>query len=169
MKSIKLWMGTCLAIIIICLLALVLALWNNVSSEWAQEKLAAQVALNKSPLEHLSGHDVFTGAGVEDVFSGTDVFGHGWYAFVYGSPMQVNAVPAKDVLTSQQVKQKVLAMYHISARSMHLGYITSNQIGSLATSPNVVWEISGKVGDNIEYLFVDAKTSTLVWKWISKS
>jgi uncharacterized protein YpmB len=166
MKPWRLWVSTGIVIVVLGVITLCIAVWNNVSSEWEVEKVAAQYALNQTPLTHLVGHDVFTGDGVEDVFSGTDAFGHGWYAFVYGSPMQVSTVAADDVLSSQQIKQKVFATFHVQARSLHLGYVQSISNNQLSTPNHVVWEVSGKLGKQTEYLFVNAQNGALVWRYL---
>ncbi|CAM3931693.1 hypothetical protein [Alicyclobacillus pomorum] len=138
----RVWFWSIFAVVVMAMIALVCAVWSNLSSEWDIEADAAQFALNKSPLTHIDHHDVFTGADVQEVFEGTDSFGRAWYAFVYGSPFVVHAVPADSVMSKDQITQRAISA-HIHPTQIHLGYLDANQQTRLHTNAEVVYEVSG--------------------------
>lgn len=113
--------------------------WHSLSSEWRTEAGAAQFALNHSPLQQLTGHSVFTGAGVQEVFIGKDSFGRIWYAFVYGSPYIVKSVPATGVWSAARMNQ-LLSSQHIKPVHLSLGYLDAANRKSFHITTDVIWE-----------------------------
>lgn len=166
MAAWRVWFWSIFIVLVIAASALFAGVWNNLSNEWSVETSAAQFALNESPLVHIDAHDVFTAADVQESFFGTDTFGRKWYAFVYGSPFVVHTVPASDVLSKENIVKKV-ALQHITPREVHLGYLDQQQQERLHTESNIVYEVvgSGPTGGT-EYVYIDAKTGKVAWKYV---
>ncbi|GMA48732.1 hypothetical protein GCM10025857_00890 [Alicyclobacillus contaminans] len=162
MSKWRIWFWSVFVVICMVLIALVSAIWNNLSSEWNVEEVAAQAALNQSPIDHILRHDVFTGADVQEVFVGTDAFGRTWDVFVYGSPFQVHAVPASTVLSPDAIlKRTAVAALHPTA--VHLGYLDAGEQRKLNTSTHVVYEIEHRNSKGlIFYTYVDATSGKLL-------
>lgn len=162
MKSWKLWLFGCTTVIILTVVALCSALWNNISTEWAVQADAAQFALDHSPLNHITEHDVFTAAGAQEVFSGTDAFNRPWYAFVYGSPFQVQYVDAANLRTKDEIIKDATAR-HMNPTTVHIGYLDTDQQATFHTQDPVVWEVIGRSSTNeTTYSYFDAKTGELL-------
>ncbi len=158
MATWRVWFWSIFVVVVMAMIALVCAVWNNLSSEWDIEANAAQFALKHSPLTHIDQHDVFTGAGVQEVFEGTDSFGRKWYAFVYGSPFVVHAVPADSVMSEDQIMKRAISA-HIHPNQIHLGYLDATQQTRLHTHAQVVYEVGGTDGTGtLVYLYFDART-----------
>src|SRR5579875_2363353 len=122
MGRLKWWLIGAGAVCIALVAALCVGAWNEISSEWQVEQAAAQYALNHSPIDHIQGHDVFTGAGTEEVFYGQDAFGHDWYAFVDGSPFSIQIQSASGILSAAKVQKAALAN-QVKPISEHIGYL----------------------------------------------
>ncbi len=164
MKTWKVWTTILLSVVVLSAGALTVAVWKNISTEWEYEGTAAQYALNHTPIDHLQTHDVFTGSGDEEVFSGIDTFGRRWFAFLSGTPFTVTSVLADGILTSKQIKTKVMSINHLKVISAHLGYLNYATTALFNTKSKVVWEVYGSVGNKNEYLYLDAYTGTVIWQ-----
>jgi uncharacterized protein YpmB len=164
MKSWQIWTSVLGCIAILGAGALTVAVWNNISTEWDYEATAAQYALNHTPIDHLTTHDVFTGSGDEEVFSGQDTFGRKWYAFVSKTPFAASSVPAQGILTNQQIRAKVENKFHMKVRSLHLGYLNDATTELFHTKSRIVFEVYGSVGNQNEYLYLDAYNGTVIWQ-----
>ncbi|WDL97236.1 hypothetical protein [Alicyclobacillus sp. ALC3] len=144
------------------IVALVVAAWDNVSSEWNVEQAAAQFALNHSPIEKISSHQVFTANQAQEVFYGTDAFGHKWYAFVYGDPFVVHAVPATGLLTKQQA-DAVASKSGDKPLSTHIGYLDTAAAQTFHTSVGAVWEVYAQLPNGTDvYLYFRANNGKAV-------
>lgn len=146
----------------VVVVALVIAAWNNVSSEWNVEQAAAQFALNHSPLERISSHQVFTANQAQEVFYGTDAFGHKWYAFVYGDPFVVHSVPASGLITEEQANAAA-SKSGAKPISTHIGYLDRSAAQMFHTSAGPVWEVYAQMpnGKNV-YLYFRADNGRTV-------
>lgn len=140
-------------------------LWQDLSAEWSQERVAAQYALNHSPLNQIDYHSVFTGAGLQEVYSGTDVFGKRWYAFVNDQPLSVRYVSANQVVNASRVLSQC---QHLSVRpsAVSLGCLDNTAQSTLKTSVAVVWEVTGHEGARPVYLYFDAATGRLIQRFL---
>jgi uncharacterized protein YpmB len=166
MAAWRIWFWSIFTILVLGAVALVSALWNNLSSAWNVEASAAQFALDQSPIDRIQAHDVFTADGVQEVFEGVDAFGRKWYAFVYGSPFVVQAVPESDVVPKDRVWKNAMQL-HIHPQAIHLGYLDDNQQARFHTNSNVVYEVVGDgPGGTTEYAYFDGRTGKLVWKYM---
>lgn len=162
MKAWGLWLISFLLVVVLVVVFTSTSLWNNLKSEWDVERAAAEYALNHSPLNHISSHDVFTANGAEEVFEGKDTFGRSWYAFVYGSPFQVRSVQKTALKPEPQIVARA-KRDGLKVISVHLGYLDSGTKGQIGTNASFVWEVYGttKTG-NYEYAYFDAKSGKLV-------
>ncbi|QQE76770.1 hypothetical protein [Alicyclobacillus sp. SO9] len=162
----KAWLITIAAIVVLSAGAIFMALYNNLNTEWKYQRQAAQIALNESPVLHITSHSVFTDTVQEEVFSGTDAFGTQWYAFVSGPPWKVHAVRTKSVLKQAQVKA-IAAKAGVHPISMHLGYLNGQHHSAVTASSQVVWEIYGTsdTGKRL-YLYLNGETGKQLWKYV---
>lgn len=167
MKTLKIWLTVIFISIILVLAALVLALYRNLNSQWQAETTAAQYALNHSPISHIDSYQVFTSDGLEDVFTGTDVFSQKWYTFVAesGSQLNVHTVSATDVISKNKVEAAAAAR-HIHPVRVILGYVGTNNT-AIHVSQAVVWEVYGTnaAGKHV-YEYFDGKTGKFVWQYV---
>jgi uncharacterized protein YpmB len=167
MATWRIWFWSTFAVLVLGAVALLSAIWNNLSSAWDIEARAAQVALDQSPLDHIQAHDVFTADGVQEVFEGVDAFGRKWYAFVYGSPFVVQAVPDSALTAKDRVLKSAMQQLHIHPREIHLGYLDDNQQARFHTTTDVVYEVVGDTpSGNTEYVYFDARTGKFIWKYM---
>jgi uncharacterized protein YpmB len=160
MRMWKVWVSLAALVFTFGLVALSAALWNNLSSEWNVEASAAQFALNRSPLQEIDSHDIFTAAGAQEVFTGADVFGRKWFAFVYGSPFTVKYVPMDGILNKSQMMD-ILKKDHLNPLKEQVGYLDSNAQATFHTQSDVIWEVYAKTpaGDAV-YQYYDARSGT---------
>lgn len=158
MSAWKAWMVSVSAAVVIGGGALTVAVWNNLSSEWTVEAAAAQFALDHSPLMNITAHDVFTGSGAQEVFQGTDVFGREWYAFVFGSPFQVEFVQSRGILTKDQMLAAIHKQ-HMTPLKEQIGYLSPAGQSTFNTQADVIWEVYAKdqTGHPV-YTYYDAKS-----------
>lgn len=156
MKTWKLWTFGSLFVIVLAAVAVTSAVWNNLSHEWSVEESAAQFALNHSPIDAITGHDVFTANDAEEVFYGTDSFGRKWISFVSGSPFTVHSVEGAGILSEQKIRN-IAQKQGEKVISVHLGYMNTNAAGTTQTS-DVVWEVYAQIKGSYKYYFYDAKT-----------
>ena len=162
MKQWIIWLIVVAFIVVMGAFALFFALWNNFSSEWTIEQHAAQYALNHSPINHIDGHSVFTGPGVEEVFDGVDTFGAKWVVFVYGNPLTTHAVSAKGLLSKSQMQKMAVQQFHLKSPQLSLGYLPASERSVLKTNARVVWEVYGQRGAMSLYAYFDAYTGKLI-------
>lgn len=142
--------------------ALVVTAWNNVSSEWNVEQAAAQFALNHSPVDKIISHQVFTANQAQEVFYGTDAFGHAWYVFVYGNPFVAHAVPAAGLWSAKQADQ---ASRRSGAKPMstHIGYLDNQAARTFHTQAGAVWEVYAQLPSGSDvYLYFRANNGKAV-------
>lgn len=168
MKTLKIWITVVVISIVLALVAIVLALYQNLNSQWLAEQAAAQYALNHSPISHIDSYQVFTGDGMQDVFEGTDIFAHKWYAFVSddsGAAPSIHSVPAAGILSKNKIEAAV-KQRHIHPIQITLGYVNA-QNPAIQTTQSVVWEVYGTnaKGKHL-YEYFDAKTGKLVWQYV---
>ncbi|MBX5436830.1 MAG: hypothetical protein IRZ33_06405 [Alicyclobacillaceae bacterium] len=162
MKSWKVWVAVWLVVASVVVCALLLGLWNNLNSEWVAEAQAAQLTLNHSPIDHIERHQVFTAAGVQEVFYGTDAFGRSWYAFVHGDPAVVSYIPADRLKTAAQVEAAAKKL-GIRPQSAAIGYLDGNAQSAFHTRANVVWEVAGQAANGQHvYAYFDAVTGVRI-------
>lgn len=156
MKAWKVWTVSGAVVMVGAIAALTAALWENVSSEWMVEQNAAQFALDHSPIDHIKSHSIFTASEAQEVFFGTDVFQRSWYAFVYGSPFTVQAVPVTGIIPEAVVAAKARSQ-NIQPINISIGYLNAAAQQACHTSSTVVWEVYGKLtSGNTVYLYFDA-------------
>ncbi|MCL6547997.1 MAG: hypothetical protein K6T30_03710 [Alicyclobacillus sp.] len=162
MKTWKVWIWVGAAVAGLAVFALLLALWNNLNSEWTVETQAAQLTLDHSPIDRIESHQVFTAAGVEEVFYGTDAFGRPWYAFVHGTPPVVSYLPAAEVETDREVRAKA-AQLGIRPLAVTIGYLNGTAQAAFRTQANVVWEVYGKDAEGHRvWAYFDAVSGRLI-------
>lgn len=158
MKLWKLWTSLAAVVLTFGLVALLAALWNNLSSDWNVEASAAQFALDKSPIEHIDAHDIFTAASAQEVFTGTDVFGRHWYAFVFGSPFTVQSVPTAGILDKTQILA-IVKKANLQPLKEQIGYLDSNAQSMFHTQADVIWEVYAKTSaGQAVYRYFDARS-----------
>jgi uncharacterized protein YpmB len=143
MKNWKLWLVTTFGVVFIAGVAVISALWNNLSTEWSVEASAAQFALNHSALQNIQSHSVFTAAGAQEVFFGTDVFGQKGYAFVQGTPFRVHYQSAQGLQTRATVATLAKTQGFIPV-SESIGYIGPQEQSYFQTKSGVIWEVHGR-------------------------
>jgi uncharacterized protein YpmB len=166
MSTVKIWLTTILLILLLALAALVVGLWNNISSEWQVEETTAQYALNHSPLASITSHRTFTGAGEQEVFYGHDTFNRPWYTFVFGQPLTVQSVPGSDVISEQQV-EGLAEKSGIKPIHCELGYVPTNTRATLPAKRHVVWEVYGENrSGHLLYVYYDATTGKQLWQYV---
>jgi len=166
MKPWKVWIGVVTVVACLSLIAVVLALWNNLATEWSVERNAAQFALNHSPIDSITAHSIFNGNQTQEVFEGTDALNQKWYVFVYGSPFAVKAVPASGLIPAQRAKQLIHSLDLTNVQAT-VGYITATNTAIRPQSPNVVWELMGLTGaGSVSYVYIDATTGKILWKYV---
>jgi uncharacterized protein YpmB len=158
MKMWKIWLVSATAVATLGVVALACAVWNNLSSEWNVEATAAQFALDKSPINHIDSHDIFTASGAQEVFGGSDVFGRKWYAFVYGSPFTVKYVASDGILTQEQIISSAMKV-HLKPLKEQIGYLDSYAQSTFHTDADVIWEVYAKnaSGQSV-YVYFDARS-----------
>lgn len=168
MKSIKIWVTVVFLILILAAAALAVTLYQNLNSQWQAETTAAQYALNHSPISRIDNHHTFTGDGLQEVFSGKDVFHQQWYAFVWGvnAPNSIAVVAANSVIA----KNKIVSAAEksgIKPNKVSLGYVAQSNNPSLKLSQSVVWEVFGinAKGKQV-YEYFDGINGKLVWKYM---
>lgn len=165
MNTWKVWAITVPILLLMIAFAVLLWLWNNVSSNWNPETESAQYVLNHTPIRHLQSYRVFTASGIEDVFRGTDVFDHEWYAFYV--PSKHTAYSVKEAaLLKPQIIESNLKSQHISVNSLSVGYVTDAASETLKPANNVVYEVRGSDGSSTTYVYVDATTGKVLWKYV---
>lgn len=163
----KRWTALCVAVAGAIAVVLFIASWDTTSSEWMAERSAAQFALNHSPIERIQHHDVFTGAGAQEVFYGVDAFGHPWYAFVYGNPLTIRSQSAASLLTASAAAKQAKADGLQQPQSEHIGYWGSQAAQSFHVSRGVVWEVYGLVhGGKRAYVYLSATNGKVLWKYV---
>ncbi|MCL6598646.1 MAG: hypothetical protein K6T81_07890 [Alicyclobacillus macrosporangiidus] len=169
MSAWKIWLTTAVLVVLLGTAALFFAVWNNIDSEWRQETAAAQYALDHSPIDRIDGHDLFTGAGVQEVFTGKDVFGRRWYAFVMpaprgeAAPFVVKSVQADEVMPANEIARRV-AKDHLRVTSAHVGYVDPQSASAFHADSGVVWEVEATdTGDHRIFLYYDGRSGNLLW------
>lgn len=166
MNSAKIWLITGCLIVAMAAAGAGLALWNQVDNEWQAEASAAEYALNHSPLEKISGHIVFTGGNVQEVFYGDDMFGRKWYTFVTENPLHAYSIPASKVIPKQKVEQLARAA-RIEPVDVELGYVpASNRLSTKPKQDQIVWEVYGYHGGKSEYVYYDAVSGKRLWQYV---
>ncbi|KRW91456.1 hypothetical protein SD51_08935 [Alicyclobacillus tengchongensis] len=164
MKNWKVWAVTVPAILIMMGAAVVAWLWRNLSTNWAAEQTAAQFVLNHTPIDHLQAYHVFTASGLEDVFQGTDAFHREWYAFYLPTVHESYAVPAANILSPSKVAATAKAL-GVKLQATSLGYVTAEAADTLPASQHLVYEIKGTTGSKLTFLYLDAVTGRVLWKY----
>lgn len=162
MSTWKIWVTSIVMIILIAIVALFSAIWNNISTEWKWESVSAQYALNHSPLEELTRHSVFTASGDEEVFYGYDVFHRPWYVFVRSNPLHVQSVPAEQLLNKKQILKEFTYHYKMTVMNLSIGDLSSQTASLMNTKAKFVWEAYGKINGRFTYLYLNAQTGNLV-------
>ncbi|WP_157076346.1 hypothetical protein [Alicyclobacillus kakegawensis] len=167
MNASKIWVITGTLIVLMALIGIGMTLWNEVREEWDVEQSAAQYALNHSPLERIEGHALSTGAGVQEVFYGRDMFGRSWYTFVTDNPRRAYAVPASQVLAKSKVEQ-LAERAGVTPIDAEPAYVPSSLAKTLPASRHVVWEVYGRQRNSgrSEYIFYDAVNGKRLWQYV---
>jgi uncharacterized protein YpmB len=165
MRTWRVWLITIPFICLMVLAAIVVALWNNLSSNWNQETYAAEYVLNHTPLDHLEQYQVFTASGLEDVFSGKDTFNHQWYSFYIPSEKRAYSIPASRLI-NEKVVESNLAKLNIYTNVCHIGYVTNQASNTLKTANKVVYECQGTTKGKTTFAYVDAANGQLLWKYV---
>lgn len=161
MRTWRVWIITAPILVVMILFGICVWLWNIISTNWGPEQKAAQYVLNHSPINHLQSYQVFTASGVEDVFLGTDTFGHEWYSFYIPAENQAYSFRVGSFVGKQQIETK-LSKQSVHIKNMSIGYVTDQAASSLKTSSHVIYEIQGTKGGNPAYLYVDARTGDVL-------
>lgn len=164
--KVKIWLISAIAFVLLVIGFVVVALYRNLNTEWSYQYVAAQNALNQSPITHISAHSTFTDMTSEEVFKGQDIFGRYWYAFVSGPPWVTEAVPANQIVSKAQIESA--AKKALSRQiSVHLGYLSDSTDLSFKVPNHVVWEVYGTVNNGKHvYLYYDGETGKLLWKYM---
>jgi|GEM_PF-2835900 len=166
LKSWKIWIVSICALIVTAGGTGVYALYRNLNTEWSYEYQAAQVALNHSPISHISSHSTFTDISSQEIFAGEDVFGREWYAFVSGSPWVTHSVLAAQVLPEARIRS-LAEKQSVRPVNISLGYLDDAQQRTFSVSNHVVWEVYGETkGQKYEYIYYDGTTGKQVWKYM---
>jgi uncharacterized protein YpmB len=170
MKALRIWVTVILLSLILAAIAMVVALYNNLNSQWQAETAAAQYALNHSPISHIDGHSTFTGDGLQEVFQGTDLFHQKWYAFVWQASEtthNVAVVAATSVVPQSNVTLQARKT-GLTPRQVSLGYVNpASDNPALKVSKTVVWEVYGTTSSGKhEYEYFDGTSGKLVWKYM---
>ncbi len=162
MKAWQIWTFTTVLILIAVVSVGWAALWKNLASEWSVEASAAQYALNHSPLQSITKHDVFTGDGAEEVFEGKDAFGRGWYVMVSGTPPQAHSVQVQALKASNVIRAEA-SHSGLQVISTHLGYLDSQGQSQLGTNASFIWEVYGKTQTGTyQYAYYNAENGKLI-------
>ncbi|GGJ07290.1 hypothetical protein GCM10010885_15530 [Alicyclobacillus cellulosilyticus] len=162
----KAWLTICAAAGFGVLTAGVAWAWSLLQPEWTAEEQAAQWALNRSPVAHITFHDVFTGDGLQEVFAGTDVFGRPWVVVVRPGDALPAAVPAPRLLTRAQAIQ-VAQKTGITVQSAHLGYLFPELRRTFHTRAALVWEVLGWYKGRLTDSYFDAESGRWIWQYVS--
>lgn len=163
MKIWKIWAIGIVVVVLAAVVAIGAAVWNNISSEWQAETQTAQFALDNSSLEHIDNHQVFTAAGLQEVYFGTDAFHNKVVAFVYGSPLEVYTVPQTELVTESSIQTEA-EKSGVKIKSIALGYLSPDSEQMLGiNNTNVIYEVYG-TGPNQHdvYDYFDAMSGKLV-------
>lgn len=165
MKTWKIWAVTIPTMILMVALAVCVWLWNNLKSNWKMETVAAHYVLSHSPIQHLQSHEVFTASSLEDVFRGTDAFHREWYGFYLPQKHVSYSVLQSDLLKPKVIESKLLSQ-HIQPLKLTVGYIPRDTTSPLKSDHSVVYEVRGKIRSNVTYVYVDATSGNILWKYV---
>ncbi|SIS96934.1 hypothetical protein [Alicyclobacillus vulcanalis] len=139
--------------------------WNLLTPYWQAEQRAAEYVLNHTPIDRLESYSVFTADGVEDVFRGQDQFGRSWYAFYVPQLDRSFVLPASAVLPEREIAQRAAA-YGMQVESIVLGYVANtNASASWAKAGTAVYEVTGRSHGHLAFLYFNASTGQLLWKY----
>lgn len=165
MKTWKIWSLTIPVILFMIASAICLWLWNDLRSNWQMERVAGRFVLNHTPIQHLQSHTVFTAAALEDVFRGTDAFHREWYGFYFPQ-----AHVAYSILQSRLIKPTLvesnLRAQKIEPLNLGVGYIPDHVSNTLSPKQHIVYEIRGNFDNHITYVYVDATSGKILWKYV---
>ncbi|GEO27102.1 hypothetical protein AAC03nite_28870 [Alicyclobacillus acidoterrestris] len=166
MKTWKIWAITVPIILLMLCCAVIAWLWQNVSTNWAPEEQAAQYVLNHTPIDHIDSYQVFTASGLEDVFLGTDTFGHKWYAFYIPAKHTAYSVGVDQLVSAKKVEQSLL-QDNIHTDTYSIGYVTGEASKALSaeSSTNVVYEVRGRENGKAIFVYVDATSGHILWRY----
>ncbi|GMA60902.1 hypothetical protein NZD89_14810 [Alicyclobacillus fastidiosus] len=164
MRTWKIWAITVPIILVMIACAVLAWLWKNVSTNWAPEQQAAQYVLDHTPMSHIDQYEVFTASGLEDVFEGTDTFGHKWYAFYIPAKHTSYSIAANELVPQSTVEQSLLKD-NIHTQTCTIGYVTGEASGTLHANADVVYEIRGSSLGKTTFVYVDATNGHILWRY----
>lgn len=164
MRSWQMWFWGILLFLVFVAGLIFMSLWRDLSTYWNTEQSTAQIALNQTPLSHLTQHDVYSGpGGVEDVFLGRNTFKQLGYAFVRLHPTTVEYIPYQDIIPATEALRFAKRYVNHPLEAVP-GTLTPALQARLKTTTPVVWEITYQRTKQYGYLYLDASNGQKLWK-----
>lgn len=163
MKIWKLWLAGSCAVVGLAVVAILAAVWNDLSPFWRTQATTAQYALNHTPLDAIASSTTYSGpGGVEQVFVGHDVFGRAGVAIVSVRPLTAVFTPTHALVSHAQVIA-LAHRYGPDPASATLGYLSPGERRLAHTTATFVWEITYRARGQYRYVYLNALTGT-PWK-----
>ncbi|MFX4302458.1 hypothetical protein ACOJUR_09415 [Alicyclobacillus tolerans] len=138
---------------------------QTLQSHWSEETQAAEYVLNHSPIEKIETSTMFTASGLENVFTGKDIFGQSWIVFYFPDQQKLHAVLAKNIINTTQI-ETICRKFSLQPSQLSLGWLNQEHAANMNTNPGPVWEVYGKKQGENTYYYFNAANGDLICQYV---